>query len=54
MNGCEVSVRRGHQFLPNFVNLVIPKDLSPEESAFPVRTADSSPLKWSEITELVD
>jgi len=37
-----------------FMYLVIPKDFSPEESASPTRTADSSPLKWFGMTEFVE
>jgi len=45
-----VGQRGGRSFYLIFMYLVIPKDFSPEESASPIRTADSSPLKWSGMT----
>ena len=52
--GCGVLVSVGvvsfYSFYLIFMYLVIPKDFSPEESASPLRTADSSPLKWFGMT----
>jgi hypothetical protein len=40
----------GHCFLSTLDPFVIPKDFNPEESASPIRAADSSPLKWFGMT----